>query len=276
MKNVTSSNSLPGIKERLDHLSIYCLFVLLISHHCFAQSWAGESYVSTTDSPNAFPLVADGKAAPLYLSSQDYAGVLRVAGHLQTDIHNVTGVKPEVITDLTADNTIVIIGTIGKNPVLDRLIAEKKLDPAKVAGRWDTYGREVVDKPLPGVDHALVIFGSNKRGTIYGMYDLSSQIGVSPWYWWADVPVQRKAEIYLKSGHYSPGEPKVKYRGIFINDEAPALRNWAKEKFGGFNHKFYEKVFELILRNKGNYLWPAMWYPSAFADDDPENPRPGR
>ncbi|MFB9864236.1 glycosyl hydrolase 115 family protein [Rufibacter immobilis] len=98
-------------------------------------------------------------------------------------------------------------------------------------------------------------------------------MGVSPWYWWADVPVKKNDKIYLQNGRHVSEGPSVKYRGIFLNDEAPALTNWAKEKFGGFNHVFYEKVYELLLRNKANYLWPAMWLPNAFSADDPENPR---
>jgi hypothetical protein len=115
----------------------------------------------------------------------------------------------------------------------------------------------------------MIIVGSDRRGTAYGVFELSAQIGVSPWHYWADVPVKKKQEIYYTGG-YKYDAPAVKYRGIFINDEAPALSGWSKEKFGGFNHKFYEKVFELILRLKGNYLWPAMWG-SAFNDDDSLN-----
>jgi hypothetical protein len=115
-----------------------------------------------------------------------------------------------------------------------------------------------------------VIAGSDKRGTIYGIYDLSREIGVSPWYWWADVPVRHAATVVVKAERLIVGEPKVKYRGIFINDEAPAFSGWSREKFGGINHHVYEHVFELILRLKGNYLWPAMWG-NAFADDDSLN-----
>ena len=132
---------------------------------------------------------------------------------------------------------------------------------------------------------ALVIAGSDKRGTIYGIYDLSEQIGVSPWYWWADVTPEHKDALFIKAGKYQQGEPSVKYRGIFFNDEKPDLDYWVRAKFGehptpgggtgtvaNFNSKFYSKVFELILRLKGNYLWPAMWN-NAFAEDDPDNPR---
>ena len=117
---------------------------------------------------------------------------------------------------------------------------------------------------------ALVIAGSDKRGTIYGIYELSRQMGVSPWYWWADVPARHQDNIYIKRGVYTDGEPKVAYRGIFINDEWPSFGNWCNEKFGGINSKVYKHVFELLLRLKANYMWPAMWG-SAFYDDDPQN-----
>ncbi|GAB3026599.1 hypothetical protein GCM10027051_34250 [Niabella terrae] len=120
------------------------------------------------------------------------------------------------------------------------------------------------------VKRALVIAGSDKRGVAFGALELSKQIGVSPWYWWADVPVKKQSSIYINKGSYHYPSPSVKYRGIFLNDEAPALSGWAKEKFGGFNHKFYSKVFELLLRLKANYIWPAMWG-NAFYDDDSLN-----
>ena len=117
-----------------------------------------------------------------------------------------------------------------------------------------------------------MIAGSDKRGTIYGIYDVSEQIGVSPWYWWADVPVQHQDALFVKPGAYVQGPPVVKYRGIFLNDEAPSLTGWVHEKYGNYNHEFYTKVFELLLRLKANYLWPAMWN-NAFNEDDPLNPK---
>ena len=122
---------------------------------------------------------------------------------------------------------------------------------------------------MDGVARALVVAGSDKRGTIFGLYELSRQIGVSPWHYWADVPVPARADLYVPPVRYVT-EPEVKYRGIFINDEAPALDGWVNSTFGGFNHEFYEHVFELLLRNRANYLWPAMW-DNAFNADDPEN-----
>ncbi|MFH1198183.1 MAG: glycosyl hydrolase family 8 [bacterium] len=232
-----------------------------------------KSYVSPTKGEGKFVLSENGKSAPIVVSSKDYAGVIRVANQLQKDIESVTTAKPEIVTDeIPTANEIIIIGTIGKSPIIDKLIEEKKLNVENIAGRWETFVIQTVKSPLPNVTRALVIAGSDKRGTIFGIYDLAEAIGVSPWYWWADVPAKKKSAVYIKPGRYSEGEPKVKYRGIFINDEAPALSGWIAEKFGGFNSKFYEHVFELILRLKGNFLWPAMWG-RAFYDDDPINPK---
>ncbi len=232
---------------------------------------AGEGYISKLSIKKYLPLVSAGKSATLHISSKDFPGVHRVAGHLQTDIERVTGTKPELLKDAEPKGLVVIIGTLGKSPVIDQLARDKKIRASEVQGKWDTHGIQIVKNPLPNVSQALVIFGSDKRGTIYGMYDLSKNIGVSPWHYWADAPVQKSENLYVKPGFYTDGEPKVKYRGIFLNDEAPALSGWAQETFGGFNSKFYDTVFELIMRNRGNYLWPAMWPPSAFYDFDPEN-----
>lgn len=233
----------------------------------------GDTYISSTNSKGSFALAASGKAAPLYVSSEDFAGVVRAAKDLQADVNRVTKVQPNLTIDKKAPKAkqVVLIGTLGKSPVIDKLVKSKKLDVSGIAGKWETYLVQVVDKPMRGVDQALVIAGSDKRGTIFGIYDVSAQIGVSPWYYWADVPVKQQQNLYVTPGRHTDGEPKVKYRGIFINDEAPALAGWATEKFGGFNSKFYANVFELVLRLKGNYLWPAMWG-RAFYDDDPKNP----
>jgi hypothetical protein len=238
--------------------------------HAFAVDT--DTYISFQKAKNRLALSAEGKSVPLLVSSNDYPGVIRAAKNVQTDIGLVTSNAPALIMDKTTANQAVIIGTVGKSPLIDQLIKTQKLDVSGIAGKWETFLIQVVENPLPGVRQALVIAGSDKRGTIYGLYDLSAQIGVSPWNWWADVPVVQQTAIYVLPGRHTRGTPAVKYRGIFINDEAPALSGWAKEKFGGFNHQFYEKVFELILRMKGNYLWPAMWG-SAFYDDDSLNPK---
>ena len=238
-----------------------------------AQVTLSQGYVTAAPAPGRFSLITQGRPIPLLISGQDWAGVRRAAQSLKADLGRVTGQEPRVITDTVLNApALVLIGTIGRSPLIDRLVREKKLDVSKVAGRWETFLIQVVERPLPGVERALVIAGSDKRGTIFGIYDLSAQIGVSPWYWWADVPVRRQTQLYVLPGAHTQGEPAVKYRGFFIDDEAPALSGWARATFGGFNHQFYEKVFELLLRMKGNYLWPAMWG-NAFNDDDKLNPQ---
>ncbi len=222
-------------------------------------------------SADGFALASGGRAATLLVSSKDWPGVIRAAGDLRSDVERVAGVAPVLGTDsVPGARTVVIIGTIGRSPLIDRLVQAGKLSTAGVAGKWETYVRQVVANPAPGIDQALVIAGSDKRGTIYGVYDLSAHIGVSPWYWWADVPAKKQTELLIAPARFTQGEPVVKYRGIFINDEAPAFSGWTREKFGGVNSQVYTKMFELILRMKGNYLWPAMWG-NAFADDDSLN-----
>ncbi|MBN9299156.1 MAG: glycosyl hydrolase 115 family protein [Filimonas sp.] len=247
------------------------LLIVLLMSLSFAFAKKDSSYISFEKISRAFPLVTNGNAVGIYISTNEYAGVVRAVKNMQTDINAVTNIQPNVSTESPTGNAVVIIGTVGKNEWIDALIKEKKIDGAALQNKWEKFIVQTIDKPFKGVDKAVVIAGSDKRGTIYGIYDLSAKIGVSPWYWWADVPVVKHTSLFVQPGIYTAGEPEIKYRGIFINDEAPALSGWTKEKFGGFNHLFYEKVFELILRLKGNYLWPAMWG-NAFNDDDTLNP----
>jgi hypothetical protein len=250
-------------------LLVYLGTILLLPSTVFAIG--RPTYISTTSGKDLFTLSAAGKSATLCIDSKDYQGVIRALKDLKSDIGKVTNNEPEIAFDeLPHQNEVVIVGTLGKNQVIDQLVKNKKLDIKGISGKWEAFSIQIVENPFPGVDKALVIAGSDKRGTIYGIYDLSEQIGVSPWYYWADVPVRKAQNIYVKRGVYTAGEPAVQYRGIFINDEAPALTDWCNAHFGGFNHQFYEKVFELILRLKGNFLWPAMWG-KAFYDDDPMN-----
>lgn len=269
----------PVITENLNvRLALIVTTALFVFMHIsvFARTTPGlaETMVSETiPKEAAFPLVVDKHSSALWFDAEDHKGVIRAIVDLQLDIERVTTYKPEMTSRNFDEKHPVIIGTVGKSKLVDNLITSGKLDGTDLKDKWESFVITTIHDPMPGVVQALVIAGSDKRGTIFGIYELSRQIGVSPWYFWADAPIVKKNELYIKSGYYSSGEPKIKYRGIFINDEAPALRNWAQENFGGFNHKFYAKVFELILRNKGNYLWPAMWIPTAFNDDDPENPR---
>ena len=248
---------------------ILLLFLIGLSTKSYAVN--PEKYIVNKGSTKNFPLVSKGKTASILVSKNDFSGVLKVAGHLENDIFQVSNLHPKRInTIFEAQNFVVIIGTIGKSEIIDQLAKEGKIDANQLRGKWEKFTTQVVENPFKGIKKALVIAGSDKRGTIYGIYDLSNQIGVSPWYYWADIPIEKQSELHVLPGIHSQGEPKVKYRGIFINDEAPALSGWAFEKFGGFNSKFYDKVFELILRMKGNYLWPAMWG-RMFYVEDPQN-----
>ncbi|MGB7437985.1 MAG: glycosyl hydrolase 115 family protein [Candidatus Acidiferrum sp.] len=238
---------------------------------CTALGQAG--YVEFKGQPGDFILVQGKQVAPLYVDSNDYPGVARAASDLSQDIQRVTGRIPASVHELSAlGGAAVLIGTVGKSALVERLIREHRIDVSALRDKWESYLVQTVAHPFPGIPSALVIAGSDKRGTIYGIYEISEQIGVSPWYWWADVPVPHREALFVKPGRYFQGEPAVKYRGIFLNDEAPSLTGWVNEKFGGYNHNFYVKVFELLLRLRANFLWPAMWG-SAFNEDDPLNPK---
>jgi len=230
-----------------------------------------NSFVSPKSSKGSFPIVAKGKAASLWVDANDWPGVIRVAKDLQTDITRVSGANASLAHDTAAaGKQIILIGTIGRSALIDRLVSEKKIDVSGVAGQWEATLIQVVANPLPGLERALVIAGSDKRGTIYGVYDVSEQMGVSPWHWFADVPPLQHKQLFVSTGRHVLAPSAVKYRGIFINDEGPALMTWARKKYGELNHGMYTNVFELILRCKGNYLWPAMW-DNSFATDDPLN-----
>ncbi len=239
-----------------------------------------KDYVVFQPSSGSFNLIDGNRAAPLVVDKNDYPGVVRAVDDLRSDIGKVTDIEPAVSIDtIPKSEQVVIIGTIGKSPLIDKLIQNRKLNVKDIQGKWETFILEVVKNPFPNVDQALVITGSDQRGTIFGIYDLSAQVGVSPWHFWDDVPPIKRDRIYVLKGRHSKGEPKVKYRGFFINDENPALGTWGPEYFGpgrhpdypnGFNKELYSKIFEVILRLKANYLWPAVWG-RAFAEDDPEN-----
>ena len=194
-------------------------------------------------------------------SPQEHQCVHLAAANLLADFAKVTGTKGIQ----REEGATILIGTVGVSPQIDQWVKQGELRDLK--GKTEKY-------LIKTIGSQLVIAGSDKRGTVYGIYELSRQMGVSPWYYWADVPVEQHQALYIKKGEYTDGEPAVRYRGLFLNDEAPCLTSWVKNTFGTDygGHQFYEKVFELILRLKGNYLWPAMWG-WAFYADDPENLR---
>ena len=214
-----------------------------------------------------FPLISNEKPVNILTDKQDYPGVLRAVDDLKDDFRKVCGNVPSE----GIDKQVLIIGTVGKSAMIDQLIQDGKIVGQDLVGKNEKFLICLVSNPAPNIEKALVIAGSDKRGTIYGIYEMSSQMGVSPWYFWADVPPVKSKNLFVKPGCFTDGEPAVRYRGIFLNDEAPALTGWAKSTYDGFNHHFYEKVFELILRLKGNFLWPAMWGRSAFFVDDSLN-----
>ena len=194
-------------------------------------SFAGEGVLLNGDGP-----------VKIYAGGDADKGVMRAVGDLCTDLGKVTGTAGTVTGD--RQEARIVVAT-------DKAMKAREKFIISIAG-----GR-------------ITITGSDKRGTIYGIYELSRQLGVSPWYYWADVPVMRHDRIWVKAGSYTDGEPAVRYRGLFLNDEAPCLTSWVKHAFGTNygGHAFYEKVFELILRLKGNFLWPAMWNWAFYADD---------
>ena len=196
--------------------------------------------------------------ASIGFSNQESKAVQIAAANLQQDFQRVMGFCP-----VKSDSPLILIGTVGCNKQIDQWVKSGKL--ADLKGKREKY-------VITTIDGQVVIAGSDRRGTVYGIYELSQQMGVSPWYWWMDVPIKHRDEVVIMPGSYTDGEPAVEFRGLFLNDEAPCLTSWVKNTFGtGYgDHRFYAKVFELILRLKGNMLWPAMWG-WAFYADDPEN-----
>ena len=207
----------------------------------------------------------------IYMDTNDCKGVSYAAHALLKDIKSVSGATATLTTDagfLKKADTVrpaIIVGTIGHSAAIDQLVKQKRINGNLLKGKREKF-------IITLIDGQLIIAGSDRRGTIYGIYELSQQMGVSPWYDWADVPVEHHDSIFVNKGIYTDGEPAVRYRGIFLNDEAPCLTSWVKNTYGtGYgDHRFYQRVFELVLRLRGNMMWPAMWG-WAFYADDPEN-----
>ena len=229
---------------------VFLMCVMAVSH-----LRAADRFVSFQPSSDVWQL----KQMTVSLSTDEHSCVQVAVNNLLSDFEKVTGRRGA----LTKEPAEVLIGTVGCNRQIDQWVKQGELPGLK--GKTEKY-------LIKTIGQQLVIAGSDKRGTVYGIYELSKQMGVSPWYYWADVPVEKHTTLYIKKGAYTDGEPAVRYRGLFLNDEAPCLTTWVKNSFGTDygGHQFYEKVFELILRLKGNYLWPAMWG-WAFYADDPEN-----
>ncbi|MDE1177514.1 MAG: glycosyl hydrolase 115 family protein [Edaphobacter sp.] len=247
----------------------------------FAQSASPLVSLDRAPSPSEFLLATESHAADLYVSPESQNTVRVVAEAFASDVKQVAGVAPRLFSALDQQHTqdIVIVGVLGHSPEIDRLVAEHRLDVSAVAGRWESAVTAVVPSPMPGVRRALVIAGSDRRGAAYALFTISRQMGVSPWTWWADVPVAHHRAIYIRSGSHLQHEPSVPYRGIFLNDEDWGLRPWAAKKMdptidrghGNIGPHTYERIFELLLRLHANSLWPAMHPGSLAFNAVPEN-----
>ena len=204
-------------------------------------------------------LINSNDKVEIYMDANDCRGVSYAANALVKDIRNVSGSQATITSNRKAT---ILVGTIGHSAAIDQLVKQKRINGNLLKGKREKFIITVVD-------NQLVIAGSDRRGTIYGIYELSQQMGVSPWYDWADVPVEHHDSIFVNRGTYTDGEPAVRYRGIFLNDEAPCLTSWVKNTYGtGYgDHRFYQRVFELVLRLRGNMMWPAMWGWAFYADD---------
>lgn len=226
-----------------------------------------------TGRKNRMELYSEKRMTPILVETECYEGVRRIAETVADDFQKVTGVRPECISEHEIDENsirqVILCATIGRSSLLDRMEQAGKIDLDIINGKREVFRIKVVERPFQGVEQALVICGSDKRGTIYGMFTLSEYIGVSPLCYWGDVlPAKRDKIVVREDIEQVSKEPSVRYRGFFINDEWPCFGNWVNSHFNGFNARAYKEVFEFLLRMKGNYLWPAMWSAS-FPLDGP-------
>ncbi|MBC3920841.1 glycosyl hydrolase 115 family protein [Undibacterium sp. CY18W] len=235
----------------------------LLCSPVLAQSSPHDDWISSVVLPGSAVISDASKPTQIVLADGDAKVVQLAARDLATDLERVTGRHAHISSPSAIKSTsLILVGTLGKSPLLDQLVAAGKLDIGNLRGAWESFVVASVTAPMPGVDNAVVIVGSDARGTAFGIYELSQAIGVSPWHWWADVAPEKKAALYMAAGTRRFGPPSVRYRGIFINDEDWGLHVWAANNFEpehkGIGPKTYAKVFELLLRLKANTLWPAM------------------
>lgn len=223
----------------------------------------------------AFTLASPRQTAAILYDASDAAVVKRAAELFAADVEAVTGRYPRVTSAAGETGPAVIVGTVGGSALIRRLAEAGKIDTAPLEGAWERYLIQTVANPLPGIRKALVIAGSDRRGAAYGLFTLSELIGVSPWYWWADVPVKKHAALHVDAPPTYSQTPSVRYRGIFLNDEDWGLTPWASQTFeperGNIGPRTYAKVCELLLRLKANYLAPAMHPVSTSFNQIPEN-----
>lgn len=252
-------------KERMTRRIVAFVMMLNVSAVAVAMDNKGIAFGSL--SPHRFTLAENGIPDDILFDANDNVGVKIAVGNLQSDFEKVTGRRPSLLQS-AAGKRVIIVGS-PDSKYIQSLMRSGKLNKKLLAGKREKYVMTFVSHPFKNIDEALVIAGSDRRGAIYGIYELSEQIGVSPWYDWADVPVLPRKNLSVARGIYTAGEPAVRYRGIFLNDEAPCLTSWVKNTYGtGYgDHRFYARVFELLLRLRANFMWPAMWGWSFYADD---------
>lgn len=250
---------------RCQHLILSALLLLTAGGAaiCKGQEAQSRPVVVETGGAGDFRLEEGQNASPLYVDASDDRVVHIAAEALASDLERVTGAKSKVADGAPQEaEYAVLIGTLGKSTSIDHLVAAKKLDVAGVQGARESFVIATVRDPVPGVRMGLIIAGSDRRGTAYGVFTLSEAIGVSPWYWWADVPTRHHNALFVRSGLHQQGPPAVKYRGIFINDEDWGLQPWAAKTFepevNNIGPKTYARICELLLRLRGNLIWPAM------------------
>lgn len=232
--------------------------------------------VALSDNKGAFEIVSGSRVAAIYYDAEDAVVVATSAKMFADDVKAVSGRRPKITTTLPSSaKNVIIVGTIGHSAPIDALVKAGKIDVSGFAEGWERFGLFRVDRPFKGIERALVVAGSDRRGTAYGLLSISESIGVSPWYWWADVPVEKHRKVAVDVQSYVSDEPSVKYRGIFINDEDWGLLPWATKTFepetGSIGPKTYAKVCELLLRLKANYLCPAMHRRSVAFNEIAEN-----
>jgi hypothetical protein len=220
-------------------------------------------------------LANSGTAPVIWVDNSDAKAVQRTAKDVARDFGRVVGTNGTTTSDISSVNgkPVIIAGTIGQSSIIDDLIKQSKLDVSAIKGKWESYIIQVVQNPVSGIDKALVVAGSDRRAVIWGLFYLSETMGVSPWYYWADVPIKTKTSVWaVANARKIQGSPSVKWRGIFINNENPSLLAWSTKfmpegPYGSrLGDEFYGLVFELLLRLKANYMWPAMWGKMFYLD----------
>ncbi len=262
--------------NRIKHVAILMLGIALLTSWLAAAAAPWQIQFAPKSDVDWVTLVGGKSDAVIVVDVNDYPVVQLAAALFADDVQRISGRRPLVKDNSARAPQMVIVGTLGHSALVEQLAAAGKLkDLDKIKGRWETTLSQVVKQPLPGVERALVIVGSDRRGAAYGLMQLSEKIGVSPWYWWADVPAQHHDALALKISAPQVDAPGVKYRGIFINDEDWGINPWAAKtfdpEFKNIGPKTYERVFELMLRLRLNYLWPAMHPCSTEFGSVPEN-----